>query len=200
MVYKKILEELSWIPEYLSNSVFNLYKISFEKKDLKQELYLTLIISIKKYIKLKIKQRGNIDYTIGQYCHTACKNKQRDILRKVLRKNIKNDTDDIDKYSVGIEVEKYIEFLEISDENFKILICGFDILSVEDVIIKKMIFRDFILGVKIRELSVLYDKPISSISGIINQVKNKIYGRYHEIIRESQTVEKEFIIKLIDDF
>ena len=145
---QELYEELSWIPEYLSQTVHSLGKLSFEREDLKQELRLKLWESLNKYFQL-IKEEKKPKVNIRRYCHTACLNRKVDFIRMLLAYKRNNETVNISQSNIDIGKEDSDLFIEIdsdSEEDLTIKIDGFDILSVVDEKIKKMVFKDFILG------------------------------------------------------
>lgn len=179
--FNELFEELKWIPEYLSKRVYNLARISYEEKDLKQELDLKLWQSINEYFDLiKIGKKPRVN--IRRYCHTACLNKKVDFIRMLLRKKYKNEQLSLDQDSIDIGKTDFTITLEVGDydEDLTIKIDGTDILDVEKDDIKKMMFKDFVYGFSYEEISFNYNVSIYVVRNNIHKTRKKIKERFIE--------------------
>lgn len=179
---QELFDELQWIPEYLSQTVHSLGKLSFEKEDLKQELRLKLWESLNAYFQL-IKQGKKPKMNIRRYCHAACLNRKVDFIRMLLANkrtfeqiNLSEMNTDIGKEETNIN----IEFDEDCEEDLAIKIDGFDILSVTDDLRKKLIFKDFILGFSYIEISILYGITKDQVNNIIHDMRKKIREKFSD--------------------
>lgn len=176
---KELFEELRWIPEYLSKRVNNLAKISYEEKDLRQELDLKLWQSLNDYFHL-IKEGKKPRVNIRRYCHTACLNRKVDFIRFTLNQKANKEKVCLNEGGIDIGKQDFSITLEVGDydEDLKIMVDGMDILETECDDIKKMMFKDFIIGFSYEEIAFNYNVKINIVRSNIFKTRKKVKENY----------------------
>jgi len=174
---QSVFEEMLWIPEYLSRGVHSLQKISMEQDDIKQELRMALWLSLRKYVSL-IKEGRKPQVDIRRYCHLACINKKIDLIRKTLRDKAQYNFN-VSDFDVGkYDSENNIH---IDIDNLVIMVDGINILIFEEDEMKKMLFKDFIIGFSYKELSFNYGITVSMVKNYIHQTRLKIRNQFFKL-------------------
>lgn len=188
---EEFLQKNFWIPEFLASQVYNLDKIGFTKSDLEQELKIVLWKSIEKYFTL-LKEGKPPNITIGRYCYASCQNKKIDFIRMINRG--KREIEGISISDGKHDVLKFVDEIEIKGIDKKELIIEIDGINILDIPVpdfNKLIFKDYLLGYTMQELSECYSRSKGNISQIIFKVRKEIRRKFSSIL-ENNFQEKTF--------
>lgn len=188
---EKVFESFIWMVEILSKTIYNYEKLNFTIEDLEQELKIVLWKSINSYVDL-LKKNKEISVPIKKYCFICLKNAKLDFIRK-----IKTKKRNIDFEPLGEIVQKERnDFLSVSipEEGMDIFIDGVNILDFEDLEdIYKIIFKDFLIGYSIKELSEIYNFSQREIKRKIIEIRTKIRKKYFSYFLQSNSLESTFL-------
>lgn len=185
---EKIFEQLLWMPRFLSLKIYNIEKLGFNLQDMQQELSIKLWESIETYFNMKEKDRK---INLKTYCWTSLQNKKIDYIRKINR-----EKRDIDFTSIsGSEIYQSFDEKIITDlsKDCKLIIDGYDVLNVDCDNVMKRIYKDFVLGYSINELSEIYGFHISKVKKIIGKVRKLVRQKFLSVM-ENFSKEKTFIL------
>jgi len=168
---EKYFEQMLWIPEEVSRSVYP----GIEKSDLLQVLTLTLWFSIQKY--LEAKQQKRKVGPIVPYLYTAVKNRRASYIRSHLAK----------KNSQRVSLEEIHENLlprsqvgiHIEIKHQKVIIDGSDILKKEPSVLKRRVFYLSIVGFSYREIAERCNLSMNEVRRYVFETRKrlrKVYG------------------------
>ena len=185
MIKKKVFDRIVAIL-YLKNrdliSLFqnrfddiSLSRIYLERKDLKQELTIKLWMASRKFV-LKYLIKKETDFvSVRSFLFISLRNHTLNLLRNIIKEqNVKKEVFDEIQYIRSTEKE-----YDVKIEFHSFYFNGVDVLSFLSPK-ERIIFRRYILGFKIREISKKFDVPLGSVVTIISRSKKKIRKQLRE--------------------
>lgn len=152
---------------------YSLSRIGFSRDDLKQELTLKLYLTIRKYCLKFLMGEVKTFKGLDNYIFRSLKNFMTNILKSIIKEQNNR------KFSLS-SIEQVLLYSVKDNDNYKIEI-DFDHFYFEGIDVleclnskERIIFRRYILGYKVREISRKFNVPVGTVLTCILNSKKKI--------------------------